>query len=157
VQGDFLDPGIYTLSGPGGPDVGSFSGNLKIAPELVWTNRSALTVVDRAKPLTVTWSGGEPTTLVTVQGTSFATQGETVTTATFTCWAADPDGQLTVPVSVLQQLPASGRISAGPVSFVLRGSLAVASVGTGVRMFASGVDYLTGGSQWGIAQSAEYK
>ena len=154
---DFLAPGSYTLSGPGGADVGSFSGSLNIAPELVWTNRVNLGVVDRSQPLLVTWSGGEPSTLVTVQGSSFATNGDAVTSSTFTCWANNSAGQLTVPVSVLGQLPASSRIDAGPISLVQRGSLAVGSTGTGLRMFASGVDYLTGGNQWGIAQSTEYK
>ena len=55
------------------------------------------------------------------------------------------------------QLPASAVFSAGGISILQRGSLAVASVGVGTRMQASGVDYLTGGNQWGTAQTTEYK
>ncbi|MEZ5364770.1 MAG: hypothetical protein R2748_21140 [Bryobacterales bacterium] len=158
VGSDYLAPGTYRVSGPGGPDVGAFSGDLNIAPELVWTNHADAAVIDRSKPFTVTWTGGEPTTLVSIQGTSstFSSTG-VVTTASFTCWANNPDGRFTVPASVLSQLPASGRISAGTISILQRGTLGVASVGTGVRMFADGIDYLTGGNQWGTGTTPEYK
>ena len=157
VGADFLAQGTYRISGPGGPDVGAYSGNLRIAPDLVWTNRASGAVVDRSQPLTVTWTGGEPTTLVSLQGTSTVVNNGVVTSASFTCWANNPDGRLTVPASVLGQIPASGRLQAGNLSILQRGSLALASVGTGVRMFADGIDYLTGGNQWGIATSAEYR
>jgi hypothetical protein len=154
----YLDPGQYTFTGPGGPDVGSFSGTITVAPELVWTNMSDLTVVNRNTPLTVTWSGGEPSTLVTIQGQSFvAGASGSVTGAAFTCFARNTDRTFTVPTSILGQLPASAKIAAGPISITMRGSLAVASTGTGTRMQASGVDYLTAGNQWGVAQSAEYR
>lgn len=151
--GTYLEPGRYTITGPGGPDVGSFSGSIEIAPDLVWTNRAALTTVDRTQPLTITWSGGEPSTLVTIQGTSVA--GTTATS--FQCFARNTDRQFTVPPSIVSQLPPSSRITAGTVSILIRGTLAIASVGTGARVTATGIDYLTLGNQWGVAQSAEYK
>jgi hypothetical protein len=58
-----------------------------------------------------------------------------------------------VPTSILGQLPASAKF--GPIT--MRGSLAVASTGTGTRMQANGLDYLTAGNQWGIAQTTEYR
>ncbi|HYP05811.1 MAG TPA: hypothetical protein VER03_06210 [Bryobacteraceae bacterium] len=155
--GTYLQPGRYTLSGPGGPDVGSFSGSIEIAPDLVWTNRASLTTVDRAQPLTLTWSGGEPTTLVTISATSTVIQGTSVSSTSVQCYARNTDRQFTVPVSILSQLPPSGRTAAGSVSFLIRGSLAIASVGKGARVTATGIDYLTLGNQWGIAQSTEYK
>lgn len=155
--GNYLDAGRYTITGPGGPDVGSFSGSLDVSPELQWTNRTSVTTVDRTQPLNITWSGGEPSTFVTIQGTSIVIQGTTASATSFTCYARNQDRQFTVPVSILSQLPASSRISAGPVSILQRGTLAVASVGTGARLSASGVDYLTIGNQWGIGQSTEYK
>jgi len=51
----------------------------------------------------------------------------------------------------------SSRISAGTITILVRGTLAIASVGKGVRMTATGIDYLTAGNQWGVAQSVEYK
>jgi uncharacterized protein (TIGR03437 family) len=152
--GNYIDPGRFTISGTGGPDVGAFSGSINVAPDLQWTNRPSLGVVDRGQPLTVQWSGGEPSTLVTMQGTSVVANGPV---ASFGCTARNTDRQFTVPPSILGQLPASPRISAGTVSILLRGTLAIASVGTGARVTASGVDYFTLGNQWGIAQSAEYK
>jgi len=157
APGNYLDSGRYTFTGPGGADVGSFSGSIQIAPELEWTNRTALTVVDRSQPLTVTWTGGEPSTLVTIQGTSTLVQGTSVSSTSFQCYARNTDRTFTVPVTVLSQLPASGRITAGTFSMLQRGTLAIASVGTGARLSATGVDYLTAGNQWGVAQSAEYK
>jgi hypothetical protein len=154
----YIDPGRYTFTGPGGPDVGAFSGSMTVAPELVWTNVSDLTVVNRNTPLTVTWSGGEPSALVTIQGQSFvAGASGTVTGAAFTCFARNTDRTFTVPTSILGQLPASAKIAAGPISITMRGSLAVASTGTGTRLQANGLDYLTAGNQWGIAQTTEYR
>jgi hypothetical protein len=158
VGADFLSPGVYRLSAAGGPNVGAFSGDLTIAPDLVWTNRDQAEVVDRSLPLTVTWSGGEPTTLVTIQGTSSVLGSNgVVTLASFTCWENNPVGRFTIPANILSQIPASGRLQAGNFSLLMRGTLAIASTGTGVRMFADGVDYLTGGNQWGIATSTEYR
>lgn len=153
VPGDYLDPGQYTFTGPGGPDVGSFSGTITVAPELVWTNRESVAVVNRNTPLTVTWSGGEPSTIVTIQGVSTTVTGTTGSVVAFTCLAKNSDRTFTVPTSILMQLPASTSI--GPIS--LPGTLAVASVGVGTRMQASGMDYLTAGSQWGVAQSTTYR
>lgn len=157
AAGNYLDAGRYTLTGPGGADVGSFTGSIQVGPELEWTNRTSLTSVDRSRPLTVTWTGGEPSTLVTIQGTSTVIQGTSVSATSFQCYARNTDRQFTVPVSVLSQLPASGRITAGTISLLQRGTLAIASVGTGTRLRATGIDYLTAGNQWGVAQSAEYK
>ncbi len=155
--GNYLDAGRYTFTGPGGPDVGAFTGTIEVAPELLWTNRTSLLTVDRSQPLSITWSGGEPTTLVTIQGVSTVTQGNSASISSFQCFARNTDRQFTVPVSILSRMLASQRISAGAVSILLRGSLAIASVGTGTRMTATGMDYLTGGNQWGVAQTVEYK
>jgi hypothetical protein len=137
--------------------VGSFSGTLELAAELVWTNRSTLLAVDRSQPLTLTWSGGEPSTLVTIQGTSSVSQGTSVSTTSFQCFAKNTDRQFTVPVSVLSRMLASSRLTAGATTILLRGTLAIGSVGKGVRLQATGIDYLSAGNQWGIAQTVEYK
>ncbi len=148
TAGNYLEPGSYTINGPGGTDIGSFSGRIEIAPELVWTNRTSLETVDRASPITLTWSGGEPTTLVTLQGLSTIIRGTTVISASFQCWAKNTDGRFTIPASVMATLPATGTI---------RGSLAIATVGRGTRITATGLDYGTLGSQFGVAQSVIWK
>jgi hypothetical protein len=157
VDGDFLDDGIYRLEGPGGADVGEFAGSFHIAPELVWTNREDLEVVDRSKPITVTWSGGDPTTVVSVSGVSGVVGPTGVTTVSFVCRVRNSAGEVTVPASILQKLPASARSSQGGGSVVQRGVLGITSMGTGVRMFTDGVDYLWGNNLWTTSTPVEYK
>ena len=53
----FLEPGGYTLMGTGGLDVGPFSTTFTVPQPLIWTNRDQLTLIDRTKPITVTWTG----------------------------------------------------------------------------------------------------
>src|SRR5262249_4623890 len=56
----FLDPGAYTVSGPGGKDVGAFSFNLNVgAPATLVTQ---VATIDRPQPLSLTWSGGNAAT-----------------------------------------------------------------------------------------------
>jgi uncharacterized protein (TIGR03437 family) len=158
TPGNYLDPGQYTMSGPGGPEIGSFSGAIRVAPELEWTNRASLESITRSAGVTVTWTGGEPTTLVTIQGQSFLTQGTQVTGTSFQCWARNTDRQFTIPATVLLTLPATQTISPAPgVSLLQRGSLALATVGRGARIQASGLDYGTLGSQFGVAQSTQWR
>ena len=148
TAGNYLDPGSYTISGSGGPDIGSFTGTIQVAPELIWTNRTSLESVDRATPITLTWSGGEPTTLVTIEASSTVIRGTTVISASFQCWAKNTDGRFTIPASVMATLPPTG---------TLPGSLAIATVGRGTRITATGLDYGTLGSQYGVAQSVIWK
>lgn len=129
-MGNYLDAGTYSISGQGGIDIGSFSGSVNVAPELIWTNRSGLETVDRSQPLTLTWSGGGPTTLVTMEGQSVLVQGTKAISAPFQCWARKPDGRFTIPASVLSALPPNGPLVISPtVSSTQRGSLAIATVG----------------------------
>ena len=53
-----IPTGTYTISGSGGQDVPPFSASLNVTSSLSWTNKSSLAIVDRAEPLTFTWSGG---------------------------------------------------------------------------------------------------
>lgn len=158
TAGNYLDAGRYTMSGPGGPDIGSFSGSITVAPELEWTNRASLEAITRSAGTTVTWSGGEPASLVTIQGQSFVTQGTQVTGASFQCWARNADRQFTVPATVLLTLPSSQTLTPAPgLTLLQRGTLALATVGRGMRIKATGLDYGTLGSQIGIAQSTQWR
>lgn len=158
VPGNYLDPGTYTLSGTGGPDIGAFSDTITVPPDLVWTNRTTLETIDRTTPITLTWTGGEPTTLVTLQGTSTLIQGSSVLSTSFECWARNSDGRFTIPASVLLSLLPSGKLVISPtISLNQRGSLSIASVGKGTRIRPAGLDYGTLGSQIGISQSTLWK
>ena len=93
--------GTFTFQGSGGPDVGPFSVSVTDDSPLVWTNQSAITTVNRAQGVTVTWTGGVPGTYVAIGGgsTTIAVSG------TFLCYAPVSAGQFTVPPYVLEASP----------------------------------------------------
>lgn len=155
VAGNWMDPGSYTFTGPGSTAVGSFRGNLTVPAEFVVTNPNALATVDRAAGLTVTWTGGDPDTLVFITGSSYviSTTGS-VTGTSFQCYESNPVGRYTVPVSVLQQLPASS-ISAG--TFLSPGSVAVNSISKQVRVPVPGIDVFSLTSSFNYAFISRYQ
>ncbi len=103
----FLVPGAYTLSnGDGGTDVGPFQAAITLPPMIEWTNREALSEIDRSRDLTITWQGGDDATqLVTIVGFSLA--AETDNSASFLCTARPGAGRFVVPAAVLSSLPAT--------------------------------------------------
>jgi hypothetical protein len=105
TPGNFFDPGHYTVTGPGGKDVGAFTGSIDVpSTPFVWTNIPTITApLDRSKDLTINWTGGIPNTQVTVVGGSG--------TSAFLCAASVSVGQLTVPSYVLLNLPPTGSAS----------------------------------------------
>jgi len=115
----FLETGSYTVSGPGGPDVGAFSSNFSIPGPITWTNRDTMTEINRASGLTFRWSGGDNRQSVLLAGVS--TDQTTKASAGFFCLIPPAAGQFTVPASVLQSLPATTSAnleeSAGAVIF----------------------------------------
>ena len=140
----YLNPGRFTLTGPGGASVGSFSGTVDVAADLVVTNAvTELSTINRSSPLTVRWTGGDTTATLTITGASI---DSTTTVGTFfSCLANVSAGQLTIPASILSQLPASQSIG----GFTVRGILSVNASGAGTRFNApSGVDILIGTNSW---------
>jgi hypothetical protein len=100
-------------NGSGGPDVGAFTASLTLAPLMVWSNMDAITSsgVTRANGLTVTWTGGNPGTYVSISGNSTLVGGTSAEAANFVCLAPVGDGQFTVPAAVLLSLPPSGSVA----------------------------------------------
>jgi len=98
-----VPPGVYTIAGTGGRDVGSFTALLNITDSLVWTNKSAIGPVDRTRPLTVTWSGATVPGYVLVGG-FWHSSGEG---AIFTCVEDGRKGTFTIPSFVLSAVPPS--------------------------------------------------
>jgi len=102
----FLDPGAYTISGPGGADVGSFTANLTISAGATWTNRDQLSVVDRGAGVTLTWTGGDPARqVITILGSNVDVP--TNASGTFICFAPVSAGTFTVPREITSALPGS--------------------------------------------------
>ena len=65
-QSLYLSPGSYTVSGPGGADVGAFSQTVNI-PTLAHLDQTATsTTVNRAAGQLITWTGGDPNSDVVI-------------------------------------------------------------------------------------------
>lgn len=106
--------GLFTISnGSGGPDLGGFSVSVNVPPPLVWSNVSTMPFIDRTKPLTLAWSGGNPSGYVTISGGASVPYGSGSVGASFHCSAPVSARQFTIPASVLAALPAE---SAGTAS-----------------------------------------
>lgn len=105
-----LTQGVYTVTGPGGPDVGPFSANTNFPGTFTWTNEASIPeAIPRNQDLRITWTGGGDG-LVTVQGfagTVVSGQGldGSYNVSAFACVAQASAGSLTIPSSVLRQLP----------------------------------------------------
>lgn len=156
VPNTYLAPGRYTLAGPGGANVGPFSGTLDIVQDLVVTsNPDDFKVINRGAGVTLRWTGGDPSSILAISGTSASSLSNG---AAFVCIQNTSAGQFTVPSSVLSQLPASAVIGAGAFTFVTRGTLSVAAPGKGVRFATpSGLDILTAGNSWLWSYMPQYQ
>jgi hypothetical protein len=132
----YLVEGDYTVSGPGGADVGPFTANITIPERLVWTNRDSIPTVIRAQGQQVTWSGGDLDGFVQVSGSSSNFDSEeNFFGAYFFCRAAAAPGSFHIPSAVLLALPVSGSIEG-----TFFGTLAVGNGTDGNRFDASGLD-----------------
>ena len=139
MTGTYLTAGQYTLTGPGGPDVGSFNATLSLAPPLVWTNQASITTVNRGVGVTVNWSGGDPNGYVQITGASSTGAPANLLNVLFTCNARTQDGTFTVPSVVLLALPPSGSQTQGGTT--IPGLLSVSGFSGVARFSASGIDY----------------
>jgi hypothetical protein len=101
----FLDPGSYSLQGFGGMDIGKFMAAFTIPTPPTWTNRSQTNTVNRAQPLTVSWSGGDSGQRVAIIG--FGVDLPTNSSAAFGCMAPPGATSFTVPTDILSNLPAT--------------------------------------------------
>ena len=111
-------------NGSGGTDVGAFTADLTVPTPLVWTNMSSITTVQRSSGVTVNWTGGDPSTYVTITGMSIETTngGSSAIGGFFTCIAPVPPGTFTVPPSVLLALPPSSTIAGVSISSLTVGN-----------------------------------
>lgn len=136
----FFTGGSYSFNnGSGGKDVGGFSGNFTVPSNpFTWTNYTSITSVSLSTPLTVTWTGGDPSWDVLLEGSSDVSVSVGVT---FECRAHDSDGMITVPVSILQQLPPSGTEAIGTDSVPLGGLTMLTEPTSLSTATVSGLDY----------------
>jgi uncharacterized protein (TIGR03437 family) len=98
-------PGTYTLNADGGTGVGPFSVSLILGAPLTVTGGLPSTV-NRSAGLTINWTGGNSSDIVAVAGTATTITNDFQTGATFICYTTAGAGGITVPSSILNQLPA---------------------------------------------------
>lgn len=133
-------------NGSGGPDVGAFTTSLTVGAPLVWTNMDQITDVTRGNGVTVTWSGGDPSTFVEIGGTSTVINSgaASAVVTTFACTAPVSAQTFTVPSAVLLSLPVSTATSLpipGAGTFTIpSGSLSVGNYTTPKKFTATGLD-----------------
>ncbi len=138
----YLSAGPYTITGPGGKDVGAINTGLTLPQPLTWTNADSITTVQRSAGQNITWTGGDPNGLVYMTGFSMklgtASDGSDTVGALFTCTANVSAQQFTIPAVVLLSLPESTS-EIGGIS-IPTGTLSVGS-GTVGSFTATGLDY----------------
>jgi uncharacterized protein (TIGR03437 family) len=106
ANGSFLVPGSYTVTGPGGTDIGAFTANFSMAALPNLTSPTANATVTRANGLTVTWTPGASGT-VGVQVVS-GTDNNFSNGFTTDCSAPASAGTLTIPAyALLPHIPNS--------------------------------------------------
>ena len=141
----FLTAGNYTVSnGFGGADIQPFSAQLKVAGNLVWTNRSSINSIPGGQPLGIAWEG--PTTgLVYIVGFSVGAIDSTGTSAAaaFICTAAAADRRFDVPAYVIGAMPPTASVEG-----ISTGALSVGLYKDPVKFSAPGLDtgFITHGS-----------
>ena len=98
TQVEYLQPGDYVVdNGTGGRDVGPFKTTLKIPQPL------NATILGPANAAMVTWTGGDPTGFVMIQG--FSSSSVTRASTNFICTERVSARQFTIPAAVHLSLP----------------------------------------------------
>jgi hypothetical protein len=142
--------------------VGPFTVGVDVATDLNWTNRLNLLEVTRSAGVTVTWTGGEPGTLMFITGTSsnVTLQGQITASKAFICFANQSAGTFTVPNSITTQMPVTATIDIGmgfPPTVLSPGTLSITAPGKYATTTATGVDIIIATSSTSIVQTTTWK
>jgi len=111
TPGNYLDPGHYTLTAPGGKDVSQFNTSIDLpSPPFTWTNQPTTPglTIDRSEGYTIKWTGGTPGTLVTIVGGSTPVTTNFTLATSFRCDVAVEAGEFTIPPFALLNLAPTG-------------------------------------------------
>jgi uncharacterized protein (TIGR03437 family) len=148
----YLDQGTYSIdNGAGGADVKGFKFSLTLPPALTWTNMTSVGPIIRANGQLVTWTGGDPSGVVTISGDSIvigtdSSGNSTAVGAFFSCHAPVSAGQFNIPAPVLLSLPPSSVISPVAGVSIDAGSLSLGTSSLPVQFTATGIDIGYAGS-----------
>ena len=110
----FLSPGVYTVSGSGGPDVGPFSLPLRVGTGATWLNRDQVAAIDRTAGLTITWNGGDPSKQVGMI-LGLASNPSTNVSGSFACLVTLDQSSFTVPSAMMANLPSTAGTNPGDI------------------------------------------
>jgi uncharacterized protein (TIGR03437 family) len=136
VPSPFLQPGAYRIFGSGGADVGPFTATVTIPPPVTWSNKDALSSIDRTAGVTLNWQGGDNSQLVMTAG--IAADPSTNATTGFVCLVPATQGAFAVPVSAVVNLPAAGPAgSPGVIGMLVVGTV---PAGAAANLIAGGLD-----------------
>lgn len=109
ANGNFLGPGTFTVSFPGGADIPAFSTSITIPALATMTSPPPDSVnsfvVTRANGMIVTWTGGSSSAGYIKLSGSSATNNTYNTGAGFQCVVPASAGTFTIPPSVLLAMP----------------------------------------------------
>ncbi|MBZ2183672.1 MAG: hypothetical protein K7J46_03100 [Bryobacter sp.] len=134
----YLVAGNYTFNnGSGGADVRGFNASFTLPPNVNWTNRAAITNVNRANGVTVNWTGGDASSFAQIYGFSLSGSEDDAVGGFFSCLERASAGTFTVPPAVLLALPPS---PSGAALFPLS-TLGVGGVSAPREFTAPGLDY----------------
>src|ERR1017187_4061497 len=99
----YLRAGAYTVSAPGGADIGPFSLKLDVPRSIEWKNRARIAEVERNAGVTVEWkaaSGDDAVLILAANADRYS--GDS---AVCLCMAPARDGQFSIPPIALGNLP----------------------------------------------------
>jgi len=101
-----IGPGVWKLAATASADIGSFNSSMTIpAPLSVNSYSISGSTLSQSQPLSITWTSPDPEGLVAVEiQSSDTTQG---LFGLALCTAVSGDGQITIDIDTLRQLPAS--------------------------------------------------
>ncbi len=97
--------GAFTFNIGGATNIGATTDTINLPnPLLNWTNSAAAASITRSQGLSVTWTGGQPGSVVIIMGSS--SSSTTGAFGNYTCYAPQSALQFTVPQYVTGTLPA---------------------------------------------------
>lgn len=99
----YLQPGVFTLSSPGGRDIGPFTARVEALPGIQWKNRTRLREVERTAGVTVEWKEARHNDAVVIAASS--SDPVTGDSALCVCVAHAKDRRFTIPPISLGNLP----------------------------------------------------
>ena len=112
TNGTIANGGKYTVSGLGGKDVGPFTGSVNFPASFNVTNWDSIGAIDRSKPLTINWTGGDELVYIIIGATRVvgkdASNVNIIHNVSVNCQVPAAPGTYSVPTAALAFLVPEG-------------------------------------------------